>query len=128
MRLPLVVFAASCVAFPALAVLPPEAYERARAQAPHVVVLTVRRVDWNGGLRGAGHCRIVGTVKAVERGSHYRVGGPIEVKVPCARRGASIPAGPVLWKDPDRLKRSRTGRAYMSEPGELARSQYEVLN
>lgn len=128
MRLVLSVLAAAAVATPALASLAPEYYERARAEAAHVVVFKVVKVEAVRPLSGRGTCKVIGTVQTVERGGHYRVGGPITVNAPCIWPGAEMPAGPVMWQTPAGLKASKRGKAWMSAPGELALYQYERLS
>jgi len=118
---------AACLATPAVAALAPEWYEKARRDAPHVVVLEVERVNGLGPTQDHGTCTVIGKVRAVERGGHYRVGGPVEVAVPCAKPRAQVPAGPAQWQGYAALKDSRAGRAWMTRPGELALFQYQIL-
>ena len=126
-RLVLSVLAAAVAATPALAALAPEYYERARQNAPHVVVFKVQKVEAVRPPTGRGTCKVTGRVEAVERGDHYRVGGPVTVNVPCIWPNAEMMAGPVMWQTPKALKASKRGRAWMASPGELALYQYEIL-
>ena len=128
MRLVLSVLLAAAVAGPAFAALAPEYYRKARDEAAHVVVFEVHRVRAVRPASGRGECQVTGKVESVERGSHYRVGGPITVKVPCIWPNAEMMAGPVMWQTPAGLKASRRARAWMDAPGELALYQYERLS
>jgi len=127
MRLVLSVLAAAAIASPALAALAPEYYQRARDTAPDVVVFKVEDVTAARPADGYGQCIVAGVVEKVERGSNYRKGGPIEVKVPCMWPHAEPLAGAVIWQSPDQLMNSRRGRAWLERPGELALYQYEVI-
>jgi len=128
MRLVLSVLTAAAVAGPAFAALAPEYYERARREAPLVVVFKVEKVDAVRPPQGRGQCKVHGKVEKVERGGEYQVGGPITVNVPCIWPGAEMMAGPVMWQTPEGLKASKRGRAWMVSPGELALYQYERLS
>lgn len=127
MRLLLSVLVASAVAAPAFAALPPQYYEAARREAKDVVVFTVDRVEGTRPADGYGECLVSGRVQTVERGSHYRVGSPIRVTVPCVWPDAEVRVGGVIWQTPGDLKRSKLARAWMTEPGKLALFQYETL-
>lgn len=128
MRLVLSVLLAAAVAGPAFAALAPEYYRKARDEAAHVVVFKVMKVEAKRPSNGRGECTVRGKVERVERGAHYRVGGPISVKVPCLWPNAEMMAGPVMWQTPAGLKASKRGRAWMNAPGELALYQYERLS
>jgi hypothetical protein len=128
MRLVLSVLVAAAVASPAVAALAPEYYEAARKNAPDVVVFKVEKVEAVRPASGRGECKVSGKVEAVERGAHYRVGGPITVAVPCIWPNAEMMAGPVMWQTPAGLKASKRGRAWMKAPGQLALYQYERLS
>ncbi|HYE44250.1 MAG TPA: hypothetical protein VEA44_00605 [Caulobacter sp.] len=110
----------------AQAALHPKYYEEARRNAPHVVVIQVRKMVAPAG--SLGQCRMHGAVTAVERGARYRLGQAIVVAVPCVAPGAHPPSSGVLYQEQQVLKRSRTGRAFLLESGELALYQYEVLS
>lgn len=127
MRLLLSVLAASAVAAPAFAALHPKYYEEARRNAKEVVVFRVDKVTGKRPADGYGECLVSGRVQTVERGSHYRVGGPVRVAVPCVWPDAEVRVGGVIYQTPGELKRSKLARAWMDAPGKLALYQYETL-
>ena len=82
-RLMLIALAASTVAGPALAELPPYVYEQARDEATAVVVVRVTSV---GGLAAGvteGACALEGVVTTVERGDAHALGDRLKIDVPC---------------------------------------------
>jgi len=118
---------AFAVASPAVAALPPEYYDEARETAAHVVLFEITSVKGLPAGKGYGQCQVTGKVKTVERGRHYRAGGPIQVSVPCMKPNASIPAGGTLWQSQAALKPGKSARAWMNQPGALALYQFEIL-
>jgi len=104
--------------------LPPQAYEEARRSAPHVVVITVERVEPIDAMA----CAIHGRVLRVERGRKYKKGAEITIEAPALGHApAHPPAGGAIFQDSDALRASRYGRAYLSETGELTLSQYQIM-
>lgn len=128
MRLLLSVLAAASVATPAFAMLAPQYYEQARANAPDVVVFKVERVTTRRSADGRGVCSVSGKVETVQRGTHYRVGGPITVETNCLFPGAAPAASCVIYQSPAQLRASSRGRAWLEQPGKLALDQYEILS
>jgi|GEM_PF-3443865 len=122
----LAMLAALATAMPASALLPPQAYANARANAPNVIVIDVGSVEF----AGESSCRVLGHVSSVERGTRYEVGASVELNVPCrghvALSGPPMP-GPTLYQNSVALQASQHGRAYLDENGALALYQYEIL-
>ncbi len=58
---------------PALALLAPDYYRKARESAPDVVVVKVHAVAGPAHGAGFGDCAVAGTVTEVERGTRYRI-------------------------------------------------------
>ncbi|WP_127091144.1 hypothetical protein [Aquabacter cavernae] len=112
-------------ASPSLALMAPEYYERARANAPDVVVLKVTTVT--GPEAAYGNCKVEGTVTGVERGRRYSVGAPLAVEVPCRKPGAKPPLGAVLYNAFVDLQTYPFGRAYLLADGKLSLYQYHPL-
>ena len=81
-RLIALTVAACAVAAPALAELPPAAYERARAEATDVVVLDVSRVQMLAPGVMEGTCEVEGRIASVERGART-AGQDVRFDVPC---------------------------------------------
>lgn len=103
----------------------PEYYERARKNAPDVIVVKV------GGVTAPeasfGNCQVRGTVAKVERGSRYAIGSAVDISVPCRKPGATPPLGPVLYNAFADLQTYPFGRAYLQEDGRLSLYQYHPL-
>lgn len=105
--------------------LPPEAYERARAEATSVIVLDQVRARGIG-FQPRGACRVQGRVAAVERGTEYRVGQRVNLAVPCVSFFYNQPPGPWAGFQQNVLTRSRSGRAFLTG-GELVLKGYDIL-
>lgn len=114
------------IATPAVAALPPEAYERARAEATDVVVFDVTHVGAPSGVQG--DCIVEGKVIRSERGERFRPGDPIRLSVPCRTPLATPMPGPTVWQDMEALQRSAHGRAHLDADGSLALGQYELYD
>jgi hypothetical protein len=128
MRLVICALAAASVATPAFAMLAPQYYERARDTAPDVVVFKVERVTGQRGADGYGVCNVAGKVETVERGAHYRAGGPVTVQVPCRFPGAGPQPSCVLFQTPAALRASKRARVWLERPGKPALDQYQTLS
>ncbi|OZA00567.1 MAG: hypothetical protein B7X99_03650 [Rhizobiales bacterium 17-65-6] len=111
----------------AMALLAPEYYQKARENAPDVVVLKIDSVGAPPDPAGFGMCRVEGVVAQVQRGTRHAVGAPLTLAVPCRRQGAQPPLGPVLWNGFDELRAAPYGRAWLEADGTLALHQYEML-
>jgi hypothetical protein len=112
-------------AAPGHALMAPEYYERARKNAPDVIVLKVGTVI--GPVEAYGLCKVEGTVAQVERGNRYKPGASVAVDVPCRKPGATPPLGPVLYNAFADLQTYPFGRAYLLEDGRLSLFQYHPL-
>lgn len=110
---------------PARALLAPEYYERARNNAPDVIVLKVAGVTEPA--EPFGYCQVQGKVEKVERGTRYAAGATVEIAVPCRKPGASTPMGPVIYIGVNDLRTYPFGRAYLLEDGRLSLYQYRPL-
>jgi hypothetical protein len=105
--------------------LPPEAYERARAEATSVIVLDQVRARGIG-FRPRGDCTVRGRVSAVERGTEYRVGQRVTLAVPCISYFYNPSPGPWAGFQENVLTRSRSGRAFLTG-GEVVLKGYDIL-
>lgn len=124
---PMLVAGLMLAASPALALLAPEYYQKARETAPDVVVVKVAGVSGPDDASGFGTCTVAGTVAGAERGTRYAVGAAITIPVPCRKQGAQPMPGPVLWTDFDQLQAAPYGRAWLEADGKLALYQYQLL-
>lgn len=116
----------ACAALPALALMPPEAYEAARDNAPNVIVIEVK--DVVEPEEGWGICRVFGTVVAVERGTLFGAGEAVTLDVDCRRDvDAEVPVGGTIYQDTPMLMEAPYGRAYIDDAGWIVASQYERL-
>ena len=126
MRLALAALLTVFTALPAVAMMAPEYYERAREEAPNVIVIAVHEVE--GAKGDIGWCRVHGIVDEVERGTKYAVGDDVAIAVECLGPAAvDVPVGGTIWQDMPRLMKSHRGKAWLDEAGAIALSQYEVL-
>lgn len=112
---------------PALALLAPDYYRKARESAPDVVVVKVHAVAGPAHGAGFGDCAVAGTVTEVERGTRYRIGAVLTLSVPCRKAGAQPMPGPVQWTEFDKLRAAPFGRAFLAADGKLALYQYDLL-
>lgn len=104
--------------------LPPGAYADARRDAPNVVVIEVARVEPIGPFV----CAVHGRVRKVERGRKYKKGDAITIETPAiGHELARPPIGGAVFQDFAALSASRFGRAYLSDEGVLALSQYQIM-
>jgi len=120
----LAALAAALTASPAAALLAPQYYAEARANAPNVIVIDVGSVEF----ASATSCTVRGSVSTVERGDKYEAGGAVELTVPCRGHVMTPPmTGAVIFQNSATLQASTRGRAYLDENGALALYQYEIL-
>ncbi|MDB5470041.1 MAG: hypothetical protein JWR84_1601 [Caulobacter sp.] len=107
------------------AALAPQYYQQARDEAPNVIVLDIAEVGPPAG--DAGPCLVSGKVHQVERGTRYRNGQTIAIRVPCKTPKAEIPAGGTIWQDRAALGPGKRARAWLDNAGDLALYQFELL-
>ncbi|MDZ4690717.1 hypothetical protein [Terricaulis sp.] len=120
----LAAIAAALTASPAFALLPPQAYANARANAANVIIINVEAVEFTSAMS----CTVRGTVGAVERGAKYEGGAAVELTVPCRGHVMSpVMTGAVIFQNSQALQASTRGRAYLDDAGALALYQYEIL-
>lgn len=120
----LAALAAAFAASPAAALLPPQVYANARANAANVIVLNVASVEFVSDMS----CAVRGSVETVERGSKYQAGVEVELRVPCRGHVMTPPmTGAIIFQNSQALQASTRGRAYLDENGVLALYQYEIL-
>ncbi|MGU3495512.1 hypothetical protein ACLBXM_15845 [Xanthobacteraceae bacterium A53D] len=110
----------------ALALLPPQFYEQARASAPNVVVVKVASVRAPADPRGT--CAVKSKVLKVERGTLYKAGQTVTIGVPCVNPGAPPLVGGTIYAEPAALRAAGFGRAYLDASGTLMQSQYHLLD
>jgi len=124
LRLVLAGFLALALAPNAAALLPPQAYAEARANAANVVVIDVDGVEFVSDSL----CAVSGRVAQVERGEKYEAGAEVRIDTPCRGHVAVMPMpGPVIYQDSAALQASTRGRAYLDAEGRLARWKYEII-
>jgi hypothetical protein len=104
----------SLLATGAHAVMPPEVYRKARADAPlhvQVAILDVAAPDATPGM-----CLVSGEVVRVFRDTEGVIspGDKIEFPISCSRAGDRVPIGGVLWTDADALAAARFIEAYLA--------------
>lgn len=115
-------------AAPAMALLAPDYYQKARESAADVVVVKVSTVSPPEDGADFGTCTVAGTVVGVERGTRYAPGVALKIPVPCRKAAGQPMPGPVVWTDFDQLTAAPYGRAWLEADGKLALYQYQLLD
>ena len=115
------------LAAPAAAELPPQVYERARAEAASVILVRIAGVDRPRAPFASGSCTLRGRVTAVERGAAYRPGQQVAIALPCIGARYRAMPGPFPGYDAARLGDARRGRLFLDGAGALVRRGYDPL-
>lgn len=100
------------------ALMPPEVYRKARAEAAYHVQLAITKVD--APRQGPGGCLVEGQVLKVFKDTGGRIAPDqiISFPVACYRRGDSVPIGGTLWLDTDQLEKADYMEVYLNADGE----------
>ena len=104
----------SLLATGAHAVMPPEVYQKARADAPLHVQVAISDVALPEATPSS--CIVSGTVVRIFRDTAgaLSVGDTVEFPVPCSRAEDRVPIGGVLWTNADALAGARFIEAYLT--------------
>lgn len=110
------VFLSVCLATSAQALLAPEFYRQARADAPFHVQVAIDKVT--PPAAGPGNCIVAGKVAEVFRdaGNKLPVGTPVSFAVACHRQGEQVPIGGAKWTQTDTLTNAKFIEVYLA-PG-----------
>jgi hypothetical protein len=100
----------------AQALMAPEFYRQARADAPFHVQVAIDKVT--PPTTGPGNCIVAGKIAEVFRdaGNKLPVGTPVSFAVACHRQGEQVPIGGAKWTDADTLTSAKYIEAYLT-PG-----------
>lgn len=112
------------------AVMPPEVYQKARADAPFHVQVAISDVALPEATPSS--CIVSGEVVRIFRGAAgaIAVGDKIEFPISCSRKGDRVPIGGVLWTNADALADARFVEAYLigSKPSfDVALYQSQII-
>lgn len=111
----------------ASAVLPPQAYIDARHAAVHHLQARIDGVEGPGSGVDHGACLVDVEVLAVFRGGH-QPGDRLTLAIDCAKPGANLPAGPVLWTSLQAIQQAGYVEAYLDADGSVAGWQTVLLS
>ncbi len=98
------------------ALMAPEFYRQARADAPFHVQVAINMVT--PPASGPGNCIVEGKIAEVFRdaGNKLPAGSPVSFAVACHSEGQQVPIGGAKWTDTDALKSAKYIEAYLT-PG-----------
>ena len=98
------------------ALMAPEFYRQARADAPFHVQVAIDKVT--PPASGPGNCIVAGKIAEVLRdaGNKLPAGTPVSFAVACHRQGEKVPIGGAKWTDTDTLTSAKYIEAYLT-PG-----------
>ncbi len=121
----LVALFAAFIAAPALALMPPQTYLTARAEAPRHV--QIRIVSVTGPENGAMACTVTGHVVRSFRGD-VKPGRVLTLKVDCNPPGGGF-AGPQIFVGESTLRKARFAEVFLTgdEPPEVMRWQFHII-
>ena len=109
-------FAFVFAATSANALMAPEFYRRARADAPFHVQVAIDKVT--PPAAGPGNCIVAGKIAEVFRdaGNKLPVGAPVSFAVACHRQGEQVPIGGAKWTETETLTSAKYIEVYLA-PG-----------
>lgn len=115
----------------AQAVMPPEVYQKARADAPFHVQVAISDVALPEATPSS--CLVSGEVVRIFRGTVHAlaVGDKVMFPISCSRAGDRVPIGGVLWTNADALAEARFIEAYLtgSKPSfDVALYQSQIID
>lgn len=100
------------------ALMAPQYYQKARADAPYHVQIAVTHV----GLPSAtpGNCTVEGTVVQIFKNAtgKLKADASIDFPVACMRPGDKVLLGGTMWTDADALSKARYVEAYLVDAGD----------
>ncbi|MEI9902526.1 MAG: hypothetical protein WDN31_23290 [Hyphomicrobium sp.] len=97
----------------ARAMMAPEYYRKARAEAPYHVQVAITKVD--APRRGPGTCDVTGKVEQVFKDATGKLpkGAEVGFPVACRRKGDEVPLGGTVWLDTDALEQAEFIEVYL---------------
>jgi hypothetical protein len=104
----------------AQALMAPEYYQKARADAQYHVQIDITKVD--APREGAGTCAVEGQVLEIFKDASGKLAKDeiIGFTVACHRKGDKVPIGGTLWLDTDELEKADYMEVYLNDgPGGL---------
>ncbi len=98
----------------ALALMPPEVYRKARAEAAYHVQIAITKVD--APRQGPGGCLVEGQVVKIFKDADdaLKMDQIVGFPVACHRRGESVPIGGTIWLDTDQLEKAEYIEVYLN--------------
>ncbi|HET6322403.1 MAG TPA: hypothetical protein VFF87_10170 [Hyphomicrobium sp.] len=101
----------------ASALMAPEYYRQARAEAPYHVQVAIKKLTLPDSEIGS--CLVAGTVVETfkDEGGRLPVGTPVSFGVACYRANAEVPVGGVIWTRLEALEAARFIEVYLVEDG-----------
>jgi hypothetical protein len=102
----------------AYALMPPEVYRNARAEAPYHVQVAITKVD--APRKGPGDCGVEGQVLRIFKNATGRLANDMIVgfTVACHREGEVVPIGGTIWLDTDALEKADYMEVYLADTAE----------
>jgi len=102
----------------AFALMPPEVYRKARAEAPYHVQIAITKVD--APRKGPGDCGVEGQVLKIFKNATGRLADDMIVSfsVACHRVGEVVPIGGTIWLDTDALEKADYMEVYLADTAE----------
>jgi hypothetical protein len=111
----------------AAAELPKHVYEKSRAEADAVLVVTFSKVERPDSDFSRATCTVHGRVSAVERGQNYFVGQKVTFMIPCVGSRLRPIPGPFSGYDAEQLAGAVLGRFFL-KGGDLVSRGYDQLS
>jgi hypothetical protein len=99
----------------AFALMPPEVYREARANAPYHVQIAVTKVE--APRVGPGTCSVEGQVLKIFKNETGKLANDMIVgfDVACRRQGEQVPLGGTIWLDTDALEKADFMEVYLTD-------------
>jgi hypothetical protein len=99
------------------ALMPPEVYRKARADAAYHVQIGITKVE--APRHGPGGCSVEGQVLKIFKNTDegLAMDETIDFPVACYRRGDTVPIGGTLWLETDQLEKADYIEVYLNKDG-----------